>query len=66
MKTVNAHTDKGNIAEYFIDVNGDIFEPQEEAQLLGLYGKVIVDGFYFGTPEEMKASALRKWHEGKK
>lgn len=66
MKTVNAYTDADNTTDLYIDVYGDIFWTLEDAQIMGVAGKVIVDNFYVGTPEEMKKAALRKWIDGKK
>ncbi len=62
MKTVKAYTDKHNTATYYIDVYGDIFETLEEAELLGLDGVVIVDGFTVGCLDHMKKRALEKYH----
>lgn len=61
MKTVNAATNQENTAEYFVDVYGDIHETLEDAEEMGVAGKVIVDGMYVGSAEEMRAAALRKY-----
>ncbi len=62
MKTVKAYTDKHNTATYYIDVFGDIFETLEDAELLGIDGVVVVDGFTVGSLDDMKKSALEKYH----
>ena len=64
MKVVNAYTED-NTAVYFIDVYGDIFETEQEASILGIEGKVVVDGFFAGSSEDMKKSALRKYNSNK-
>lgn len=61
MKTVNAATNQENTTEYYIDVYGDIFASKEEAEVCGIEGKVIVDGFYVGSAEEMKQAAKDKY-----
>jgi len=66
MKTVNASTTPENIAEFFIDVEGDIFESSVDAKVCGIAGKVIVDGFYPGTIQQMMQSALEKYNAGSK
>ena len=61
MKIVNAYTDEDNTATYFVDVYGDILETEQDAKIGGIVGKVVVDGFFAGSKEDMKKSALRKY-----
>jgi hypothetical protein len=58
MKTVRAYENPDNTATYYIDIYGDIFDTQEDAEVFGVAGKVIVDGFFVGTIEEMRLAAL--------
>lgn len=62
MKTINAATDQNNTTSYYIDNDGDIHETLAAATEFGTcVAEVIVDGFYVGSLEEMKAAALRKY-----
>ncbi len=58
MKIVNGATAE-NTAVFFVDVEGDIFDTAEEAQACGLAGQVIVDSFFVGRLDDMRARALR-------
>lgn len=64
MKTVNAYTTPENTTTFWIDVEGDIFDNKEDAELIGIAGKVVVDCFYVGTLEQMKQAALEKYLAG--
>jgi len=65
MKHINATEICGDHkAVFYVDVYGDIFDSQEEAELLGMAGTVTVEGFYVGTAEGMKRAALEKYNAG--
>lgn len=66
MKTINAATNQENTTSYYIDNDGDIHETLAEATEFGsCVAEVIVDGFFVGSADEMKAAALRKYLEAK-
>ena len=57
MKTINlSSNDNDNVANWYQDQFGDIFETMEEAEICGLSKKIITDAFYVGTMDEWKKS----------
>ena len=62
MKNVNAATQTESTATFYVCVYGDIFDTAEEAEITGLAGTVTVDGFFVGSMDDMRRSALAKYN----
>ena len=69
MKTYNFaspnYIETGHTASYYITDNGDIVDSLSEMdpEFEVCVAKVVIDGFYVGSLDEMKRSALRKYQE---
>jgi len=62
MKNVNAARQTEGTATFYVCVYGDIFDTAEEAEITGLAGTVTVDGFFVGSMDDMRRSALAKYN----
>jgi hypothetical protein len=62
MKQINCTTpgNTDNVASYYIDSEGDIFECSADS-IEPITAEVVVDGFYVGSAEEMRKASLRKY-----
>jgi len=65
MIEINLAQYQENTATYYITVDGDIIEDKVEAKYFGIEGCVTIDGFYPGSLEDMKKSALRQYKDAK-
>lgn len=67
MKTYNFSTDSDNTATYYITSEGDIVDTLADIdqEFETCAAKVVVDGFFVGSLDERKASAMRKYLEAK-
>ena len=72
MKTYNfaskIYKDNDNTATYYITSEGDIVDNWSEIDMEfdAPVAEVIVDGFFVGSLDEMRQSALRKYQEATK
>lgn len=65
MEKVNCATQTENVASFFVDVEGDIFDTLEAADVCGVVAEVVVDGFYVGSLDDIRAAALAKYNAAK-
>jgi hypothetical protein len=61
MQNVKAHTENAETTVFYMDVYGDIYGAEEDAEITGIAGTVTVDSFFVGSYEEMMESAKQKW-----
>ena len=63
MTTHNYSTQNENIAKFYICIDGDIHDTKEDADITGCVAEVIVDGFFVGSMDDMRKSALAKYND---